>query len=188
MNATLPPDLSALIDRLSELEGEARALASGLNEKQGASQPAPGSWSIAECLDHLAVTNAVYLEAMRPAALRASDQQRLRRGPALPGVFGRLFVKSLEPPVRSFLRTKAPPSVRPKVGCTASDALAGFISAQADVAGFVRRYAHIDLAGTRFQNPFVSGLRLSLATGLHAIVAHERRHLWQCRQIRGRLF
>jgi hypothetical protein len=31
----------------------------------------------------------------------------------------------------------------------------------------------------RFPNPFVRGVRFSLATGLHVIAAHERRHLWQ---------
>ena len=28
-------------------------------------------------------------------------------------------------------------------------------------------------------NPFIRGIRFSLATGLHVIAAHERRHLWQ---------
>ena len=44
---------------------------------------------------------------------------------------------------------------------------------------FLRRYAEIDLAGVRFPNPFIRGVRFSLATGLHVIAAHERRHLWQ---------
>jgi hypothetical protein len=36
----------------------------------------------------------------------------------------------------------------------------------------------------RFPNPLVRGLRFSLATGLHVIAAHERRHLWQAWRIR----
>jgi hypothetical protein len=40
-------------------------------------------------------------------------------------------------------------------------------------------YNEIDLASVRFPNPFMPGMRFSLATGLHIIVAHERRHLWQ---------
>jgi hypothetical protein len=38
--------------------------------------------------------------------------------------------------------------------------------------------------GIRFVNPFVRGVRFSLATGLHVIAAHERRHLWQARRTR----
>jgi hypothetical protein len=52
------------------------------------------------------------------------------------------------------------------------------------VRTFLRRYAHIDLAGVHFPNPFIRGIRFSLATGLHVIAAHERRHLWQAWRVR----
>jgi len=35
-------------------------------------------------------------------------------------------------------------------------------------------------------NPFIRGVRFSLATGLHVIAAHERRHLWQAARAPGR--
>ena len=40
------------------------------------------------------------------------------------------------------------------------------------------------IAGVRFPNPFIRGVRFSLATGLHVIAAHERRHLWQAWRVR----
>ena len=52
---------------------------------------------------------------------------------------------------------------------------------------FLRAYANLDLAAVRFPNPFIRGLRFSLATGLHVITAHERRHLWQAWQVRRQL-
>jgi hypothetical protein len=48
----------------------------------------------------------------------------------------------------------------------------------------VRRFADIDLARVTFPNPFIRGVRFSLATGLHVIAAHERRHLWQAWRVR----
>jgi hypothetical protein len=48
----------------------------------------------------------------------------------------------------------------------------------------LRTYADIDLASVRFPNPFIRGVRFSLATGLHVIPAHERRHLWQAREVK----
>jgi hypothetical protein len=36
----------------------------------------------------------------------------------------------------------------------------------------------------RFPNPFIRGVRFSLATGLHVIASHERRHLWQVWRVR----
>ena len=107
------------------------------------------SWSVAECLDHLATANRVYLAAMRPSAERALRNGRRRRGSAQPGLIGGWFVESHDG-IRAFLRT----------------------------------YADIDLSGVRFPNPFLRGVRFSLATGLHVLTAHERRHLWQAWRVR----
>ena len=49
---------------------------------------------------------------------------------------------------------------------------------------FLETYANIDLAGVVFPNPFVRGMRFRLATGLHVIAAHARRHLWQAWRVR----
>ena len=182
MEEHLPPDLLALDAEFAAVERDARALAGGLSESEGAWRAGASSWSVAECLDHLASANRAYLAAMRPAAARAASQGRRRRGPARPGLFGRWFVRSLEPPVR--LKGKAPKAIRPRNAPTLSDAMASFLAAHDDVRGFVRRYRDIDMAGVRFRNPFVRGLRFSVATGLHVIAAHERRHLWQARRVR----
>jgi hypothetical protein len=48
---------------------------------------------------------------------------------------------------------------------------------------FLHAYAGVDLAGVRFPNPFISAVRFSLATGLHVLAAHERRHLWQASNV-----
>ena len=63
--ARLPPDLQALQDALDVAERDARALVDGLTEAQGTWRADAGSWSVAECLDHLATSNVVYLAAMR---------------------------------------------------------------------------------------------------------------------------
>ena len=74
--------LLASLPRLDERE--ARALVAGLPEDRGAWRAAPGSWSVAECLDHLATANRVYLAAMQPCAAQAQNDGRRRRGPAQP--------------------------------------------------------------------------------------------------------
>jgi hypothetical protein len=58
------------------------------------------------------------------------------------------------------------------------------VASQADVREFLRAHADLDLAGIRFPNPLVRSIRFSLATGLHVIAAHERRHLWQAWSVR----
>ena len=185
MSTGLPADLQALADALDAAEKDARALVSGLSESLGAWRTDPESWSVAECLDHLAVANRVYLEAMQPSADRARSRGRVRRGPARPGLLGGWFVNYLEPPVKPQLKSKTPSKIRPRSAPPLSDAFAAFLASQDDLRRFLRTYADIDLTGVRFPNPFIPGLRFSLATGLHVLPAHERRHLWQAWRVRG---
>jgi DinB superfamily len=175
--AELPEDLRSLQEALDANEQEARTLVSGLSEADGTWQPAAGSWSVAQCLDHLAAGNRLYVDAWQEPAARARAAGRLRRRPANPGLVGGLFVRSLEPPVTRKMRS--PRTAVPRASPPLADAASAFFASHARIVEFLQRNADLDLAGVRFPNPFVRGLRFSLATGLHVLAAHERRHLWQ---------
>jgi hypothetical protein len=186
-SAITHPDIRDLDDQLEAIERDATSLMDGLTEAQGAWRVRPDAWSVAECLDHLAVAGRVYIEAMREPAQRARQQGRLRRRPALPGFVGGWFARSLEPPPRRTSKVKAPQKIRPRTAPPLADAFASFIKTHRDVRAFLRENADLDLAGVRFPNPFVPGVRFSLASGLHVITAHDRRHLWQARRVREQL-
>ena len=184
MDTNVPDDVAGLQGQLDAAAVEADALVAGLAEEDGAWRAEAGSWSVAECLDHLATSNRVYLSAMREPAHRARTRGRYRWRPARPGWVGRCFVSSLEPPARWWSRLKAPRIIRPRAAPPLAEAYASFVASQAEVRAFLRACADLDLAGVRFPNPLVRGIRFSLATGLHVIAAHERRHLWQAWRIR----
>jgi DinB superfamily len=175
------PELIVLDDGFAAVQSDAQSLIADLTEEQAAWRPHPAAWSVAECLDHLAATNRIYVRAMQPAADEARSQNKLRRRPALPGFLGAWFVRSLEPPAK--IKTKSPKSVKPRTAPTLADASAAFLASHAEAQNFLRANADLDLAAIRFTNPFLKGLRFSLATGLHVIPAHERRHLHQARAV-----
>jgi hypothetical protein len=184
MDEDRPADIQALEDAYDAAERDARSLVDGLSEALGTWRAEPESWSVAECLDHLATANRVYLAAMQPPAERALRRGRRRRGPAQPGFIGGWFARTLEPPVKPSRKMKAPRKIVPRTGPALADASSAFLASQSDVRGFLQQYAGIDLTGVRFPNPFIVGLRFSLATGLHVIASHERRHLWQAWNVR----
>jgi len=184
MTASSFNELQKLGRELDAADADTAALLQGLDAAAGAWRREPGSWSVAECLDHLATANRVYLRVMQPAADGARQRGRLRRGPALPGVLGRLFIRWMEPPVRPRMRGKSPRLIRPRDQPPLENAYADFRQQQDQVRSFMDTYADIDLAGVTFPNPFIGGLRWSLATGLHVITSHERRHLWQAWNVR----
>ena len=180
----LPPELERLEESLGRADQDVQALVSGLSEQQGCWRAKSDTWSVAQCLDHLARANLVYLSAMQPAASRARRQGRPRRRRALPGILGALFVRTLEPPARRITKLTAPRSIRPGSTPSLAEALASFVDSQNQVKAFLRANASLDLSRIGFANPFIPGIRFSLATGLHVIAAHERRHLWQAWQVR----
>jgi hypothetical protein len=177
-------DIENLRDQLDAAEREARLLVENLGEERGCWRAEASSWSVAQCLDHLATTNQVYLGAMKEPAVRARGAGRLRRRPALPGFVGQWFATRMEPPVKASSKMKAPRNIKPRTSPSLADAFTRFLTSQDEIRDYLRTNADLDLAGIRFPNPLVPGIRFSVATGLHVITAHERRHLWQASRVR----
>lgn len=176
----LPEDLAAIVAQLDAAEGDAARLVAGLDDAAGAWRPRPGAWSVAECLDHLAVINPVYLAPMRVALRAARERGALRRGPARPGLFGGLFARQMEPPVRQ--RVPAPGGVRP-AGRPLGQAWPAFRRSQGEVRALLRESADLDLE-VRFANPFLPGVRFRCQAAFLIVAAHGRRHLWQAWNVR----
>lgn len=177
----------ALDRQLDAFTRDAERLVDGLSPEQGTREPVPGAWSVSECLDHLATANRVYLAAMREPARRGRERGRWRRRSAEPGWAGRVFIKMLEPPPKWWSTLKAPRKIRPRTAPPLADAFAAFIASQREVQAFLRENTDLDLASIHFPNPFIKGIRFSLATGLHVTVVHEKRHLLQAWHARERV-
>ena len=74
-----PVDIQVLHEQLDAISREAKSLADGLSSDLGVWREVPDSWSVAECFDHLATGNRIYLGAMQEGAFRARKQGRLRQ-------------------------------------------------------------------------------------------------------------
>jgi hypothetical protein len=181
-DASLPPELRALMDQLDENERHVQALVAELDEAQILWQPSPASWSIGQCLDHITVTNRVYLEPMSRAVALARERGPRRRGPIRPGAPSRWFIRTLEPPPHR--RLPAPKKIVPSLGKTRTQLAAEFGREQQRVRDLLLSAAALDLNRTRFVNPLLPLLRFSVGTGLLVIAAHERRHLYQAAAVR----
>jgi hypothetical protein len=102
-------------------------------------------------------------------------------GPIRPGWFGRWFIRELEPPPRRKL--KAQKKVMPVAHKNGGEVLKSFVAAHEEVRSLVREGREMDLNRVRFTNPFVRLFHFTVGTGLMVIGAHDRRHLWQARQV-----
>jgi hypothetical protein len=173
--------LDEYVAELDRLDRDATALAGSLTDAQANWQPEGGRrWSVTQNLQHLAKTNEIYTGALRTALTRAAAVEASRLDlSTVPGWFGRWFIRMMEPPPRFRLRTRRvvqPPSTGP-----VKDALDAFLASHRTVRELAREAARRDLRAT-FTSPF-GPVRFSIATGLLTLAAHDRRHLWQARQV-----
>ena len=84
-------------------------------------------------------------------------------------IVGRSGVKMMEPPVKALFKMKAPQIIEPSAAPPLANALANFRSSQAEVRVPQRVRGPGSGRAVRFANPFIRGIRFSVATGLHVI-------------------
>jgi hypothetical protein len=183
VNPPVPDDLQSILDELNRTDQEARQLIAEVGETQLDWRPAPGAWSVAQCLAHLAQMNAVLVGALW-SAVRKSDKDSLKpRRPIQPGRFARWFVRQMDAPPRR--RLKTPRQGLPEAHKNGEEILRAFLAAHDEARSLIYETRDLDLNRLRFRNPFIGLLRYSVATALLVIGAHDRRHLWQAEQVRA---
>lgn len=177
----LAPDVDDYRQQFERLAGEADALVAPLTEDQFNWRPAPGSWSIAECIDHLNVTARLYLPHLDEGIAEAIRRGLYGEGPFTHDLIGRLFVKSMEPPAR--IRIKAPLSFHPGQRRSRSQIMAAFRAYQVQFVDRLRQASGLDLRRAKVRSPASTWIRVSLNSGFALMAAHERRHLWQAHRV-----
>lgn len=176
-----------MLDQIDAIKRDGEAVASGLSEAQFNWHPGRGQWSIADCLQHLNVGVTKAMPAFDRAIAQGRAQGQTASGPFKYGWFSRLVAGSMEPPPK--FRMKTPPMLRVPLTATyrASDLLPEFVRVRDQLAERVRQADGLDLARVRTISHVNRLLRLPLGAYFQFIIAHDRRHLWQARQVRNRL-
>ena len=179
----LTSDLERYRRQFDAIEADAREILEGLADAQLAWHATPSEWSIADCLDHLIVTGRHSLAGIAEAAADGRARGLLSQGPYRYRLFDRWFVWLMEPPAK--LKFPAPRAYRPSSVRPGRLLVAEFIELQDDLRKSLQLADGLDLARIRVRNPVTRWIRFSLGQELAFTAAHERRHLWQIRRIKG---
>ena len=187
--STLPAWAARATEELHASDRQAIEIARDLTVEQLNRSPAPGSWSVGQCLEHLFISNEVYLPPMTRAldASTSSAQARLSPSPVdeiTPGWFARYFIRTYIDPATQRARAKAPGKLRPAHD-VAPDILDKFLRSNDVARDLVNRASVYDVNRIRFKNPFVAGIRFTVGTGVEIIWRHQRRHLLQAERVRA---
>jgi hypothetical protein len=180
-HSALPPWSLRLFSEFEGADRRAESVAAGLSAEQINWPPRQGAWSIGQCLEHLRITNEVYLAAIS-AALEGREHapvQEVRLG-WLSGWFIGKFIT----PNPGGTRARAPKKIEP-AGHVEASILETFLRSNEAARGVVRRASDYDVNHLRFKNPFIPLVRFTVGAGLEIVAKHQGRHLLQAEGVRG---
>ena len=104
-------ELDKLIANLRMIADDARASFGNLSAEQLNWKPSAERWSVAQCFDHLVTANQLMLQSSE-SALAGAAGTVWQRVPVLPGIWGRMLIRSQTPGAgRKFT---APPKAQPR--------------------------------------------------------------------------
>lgn len=157
-------------------------IAGGLTGEQMNFRPAPGAWSVGQCLDHLAVSMRVYLDPMEPLVEEARSAGRTGGEPYGRGSFmGRYLIRALSKPGK---RYPAPKSFRPREGDLDPGAVRQEFEGQLRrLQSAAERCDGLALGEIRMAWPAFRPVKMSLAQAFQLQALHLHRHLDQAERV-----
>lgn len=175
--------LDKLIRDAGTIVDQARSSFGNLTSAELNWKPSAERWSIAQCFDHLVTAHRGYLpiiESVRTGTKKTTFWERL---PVLPGLAGKLLIKSLDPATTRKL--KAPKSFEPAQSNISASILDDFAAQQKQIIEGMKATSHLDLEKIVVTSPAISAgfVTYSLLDAYRIIVVHELRHFQQAKRV-----
>jgi hypothetical protein len=177
----LAPEIDRFRVQFEQLASEADTLVAPLTDLAFTWQPAPDSWSVVQCIDHLNSTAREYLPMLDQGIADAIRRGLYSPGPYTYNWIGRLMTWVVDPNTR--IRAKAPRAFLPPAPRPRHDVMAAFRAYQVQYIDRLRQANGLDLARARVASPAARWIRMPLGSGFATMIAHERRHLQQARRV-----
>lgn len=185
VQSPLPSQLVAVKEELQRARERALSICSGLDDRTWALAPAPGRWSVGDCVIHLNITSERFIPLLDEAIRNGRARGLEGSGPFSRGFTGWALVKYLEPPYR--IKTRPPAEFVPARVEPMSETLERFSYLQEEVQRRIDRSAGLALDRIQVVSPIDARVKYNLYASFCIIASHQRRHLWQAEQVLARI-
>jgi hypothetical protein len=182
--AGVNPELSQLIHDLHAVSADAGSTFGQLTTEQLNWKPSASEWSVAQCLEHLLVSNEGFIPIIKKVKRGEYKRSFKERLPVLPRLFGSLVLNAVKPETPRKL--KAGKSFEPSTSEIAPDIVSRFEAQQKVIAEHMGSTEELDLRKIIITSPVASFVTYSLFDGYQIIVAHDQRHVAQAKRVMTR--
>ena len=170
------PQLADLRGQFEACSEQARQMFARYDEASLQQRPPSGGWCAAECIAHLALTNAQYESMFQDGFSRAAKGSE----PYKRDFKGRMLAWIMEPPYRHGVKTR--PNFEPVNLGTPQHVLADFLESQKVMFTRLERAHGLALDQVKVESPFRKGFFYNMYSLFWILASHQRRHLWQAEQ------
>lgn len=173
-------DLRSLISEANKIAAETKSTFGRLSPLQLNWKPSVERWSVAQCFDHLLSSNNGYFPRIE-GVLSGVKPGLWQRMPIVPGLAGKLLIKSLDP--KSSRKIKAPAKFQPAQSDISASVIDDFVDQQARIVEKMKATEHLDLEKIVITSPVAAAITYSLMDAYRIIVVHEQRHFEQAKRV-----
>lgn len=177
---SLTADLGTLITSANKIADETSSTFGNLSVAQLNWKPSPERWSVGQCFDHLLTSNKGYFPVIEEV-LAGKKRTFWQSIPVLPGLAGRLLIKSLDPSTTR--KVKAPKRFEPAQSSISGSIINDFVAQQGRIVEKMKATEHLDLENIVITSPAAAVITYSLIDAYRIIVVHEQRHFQQAKRV-----
>ncbi len=152
-----------------------------LNDDALNKKPAAGKWSIAQCLDHLIVSNRTYYPQFEEVVQGKHTNSFYQNFRFLSRSMGSWLIKNTGADRSG--KMKNPAAFTPAEGNIPATILNDFLLHQEELKSYILRMQHVDLHQTILSSPASGIITYSLFDLLDILCGHEQRHINQALEV-----
>ena len=172
-------DIDGVISQLESISQDIRDSFGALSPDQINWKPAPESWSVGQCLDHLIRSNEEFFPELDNLAAGTRRNTLWQKWSPLSGIAGAFLVSTLKKDGQKVKTNEkmTPPS---DIESNIVDMFAGH---QSELIEKLRATKSSDWRKVVLTSPFVKIMTYRMDTGIQAVMEHEKRHIRQAKRV-----
>ncbi len=169
------------VAEFDKVTAEAKSLFGNLTSTQLNWKPSAEKWSIAQCLDHLIVSNSTYYQQFEKVSSGNHKNSFYQNIKFISKFFGDYLIKETGAVVAKPMQSPAAfvPSQSEIAGTIVSD----FEKHQKEFSVAIQQLENADLDKTIISSPALKIITYSFTDVLTVLVGHEQRHLTQAKNV-----
>lgn len=144
-------------------------------------KPAEDLWSIAECIEHLSITNQLYFDKIEKQFSEKQIECKVEETPVKHTFFGKLIIKTVNP--SNIKRTKTFSVFQPSKSFITKNSITKLIEVQESLINLISSSVNSNTNRHSMSSPASKLLKVNLSDVLEIIRLHNKRHLIQIEKL-----